>query len=97
MLLYVLIVIHYTKKPLWGGLRAALFYGHRDASLESSLIPCPFRKTTVVIPPLEPTSSAAMGSWGRFAVLGCVSSWQEGAGETRLKSNPKVVTWSYGG
>lgn len=97
MSLYVLTVIHYTKKPLWRGLRAALFYGHRDASLESSLTPCPLRKIAVVIPPLEPTSSAATGSWGRFAVLGCVSSWQERAGEAHLKSNPKVVTWNYGG
>lgn len=77
MSLHVLTDIHYTKKSLSGGLRAALFYGHRDVSLESSLTPCPFRKI-VVVSPLEPMSSAAMGSWGRFTV--------------RLKYNPKVVT-----
>lgn len=54
---YVLNLVHYTKKHLWWGLGATLISGCRKINLEGNLRLCSFSRTVIVYSFLGPMSS----------------------------------------
>lgn len=49
---HLLIFAYCKKRHLWGGLRAALIYGHKDMDLGDSLILCFFTEIVIVGSPI---------------------------------------------